>query len=598
MIRKIILSLSLIMAFQIKAESSQADQFKLNTVSIGIGSNCDFDVNNGDTLNDALSSTATEIRLVNNTTYVGQFVPTRGVSLRGGYNSCADAINDIQGSTKSVLDGNNNSGTILILQVNGNYFLENLTITNGQTTGHGGGIALTASDLNVSLDGLLIENNTANLGGGIYKKDGFNALLTIKDSIIKSNLATTDGGGIYFGNDGELVVYGETEIKSNTARRNGGGIMIRGVPSSSTSGSTIATFVAGENLTSGIFNNGANITGGGMFMIEANVNILGGIRQLSGIGEVGFANSNYIINSNQASLTGNGSGGGIFIYDSIVDAQAITITSNSSNFIGGGIGLFSNADGANHLTITRPSSSSCQTTNIGCNIISNNKATTGGGIYSSGNHLSNGLIEIEATNFNNNRADLATIASVTSTKLVIRSSVMYDNGNLAAGGYQDDYAFSVGGANGILEINQSTAVNNRVSTAFIKNNIAKLRSYVNLFYNENSGGPWLENVQGVTLDSQFNCQLVDSANNSNDSSNDTLTVTPTELATYFISTATHDFHLKNTSSLIDYTGDNCVENPGNLASFKDIDGHIRTLKRDLGADESLIFDLIFKNGME
>jgi len=553
-------------------------------VSIGPGPRCDYNTNNSFTLTDVFATTAIEIRLVNSVTYTGQFTPSVGVYIRGGYNHCNDANDDIQGSTLSVLNADF-QGTALTIVNDGDYVFENIKIINGLQTGNGGGggLSLDANDMSLSLDKVTLENNSASNGAGIYKKGINNVTLIIKDSKISGNSAALFGGGIYFSGEGELVVYGETEISNNTAE-NAGGVVL--------SDSTLAIFVGGANSNSGIFSNKATNDGGGLYMeFGSDVIITGSTRNIAGIGQVGTPGENYKIYLNEADSDANnaGSGGGIYIYNAIINMDAITLTNNNANN-GGGIYAANNAS----LNISRPQLGNCQINalEMGCNFISGNNAQLSGGAINS--NSSN--VTIEATNFNNNRANQSTVAQLFASQMKIYSSVLHDNGNLGTGGFVDNSAFIFGGNSDVTFVHL-TAVRNRVASSFINNFNSDFKSYANIFFNDSLTGPWVNNSSAAAV-TTYKCMIVDSANNLSDSVNNLVVAGSASLTQWFDDAANYDFHINENGPLVDYTGTNCDLNPGNSLSPIDIDGDPRTQRRDLGADENLSNDIIFKNGFE
>ncbi len=555
-------------------------------VTLGAGSDCTYDTLQGDTLQDVLNLTPSEVRLVNNVSYVGQFVATAGVKLRGGYASCADAANDTQGNNNAVLDGNF-QGITLTLLISGAYELEKISIINGSNpTDRGGGLLLSGMDMSVLLDQVTVENNEANYGGGIFKGSNLNVLLVIKDSVIKGNYAGFTaglGGGMYFDLGGELVVYGDTQITENEAISGGGGVYLD---------DAVATFVGGINasINSGISFNKSASYAGGLYARGSTVHITGGVVDIPGIGLIGEAGKNFNVFLNESV----GSGGGLY-FDLASNAtlEAVSIVSNKSTSNHGG-GMMVNNNSA--LSMGRPENSGCQiTTSLGCNFFAQNTANLqGGGLYV----WAGAQVNLQSVNFNNNRANAATAAFVTGagSKLIINASVFHDNGNLGAGGFNDQHVMRVT-SSAELEITHSTAVKNRATLGFIVNSSATFKAFNNYFFNHQTG-PWLLN--GGTAQSDYLCQLVDSNNNIADAANYlSLTTLSANDAAFFVDEANNDYHLSDSSVLLDYTGTNCPVNSQVDGNLSDIDGDPRTpLSADLGADENLSNDIIFVDGFE
>ena len=187
---------------------------------------------------------------------------------------------DIDGNDSAdITISGNNASRIFDITGTTTVALDSLTLTNGNSTGAGGGgairvysgVTLTLSDSTVSNSTVgtgyggggisnygtttvvdsVITGNQANIGGGIANAHSFAAALTVVNSTISDNLAATYGGGVYVA-DGTATVQGTT-VHGNTANQFGGGIAA-GMPGS---GGTVTL----ENST--ITGNTANNLGGG-----------------------------------------------------------------------------------------------------------------------------------------------------------------------------------------------------------------------------------------------------------------------------------------------------------------------------------------------
>ncbi len=129
-----------------------------------------------------------------------------------------------RGAFDTVIDGNQLDRVIqvLILCESGcpGLTMSDLTVTGGQVTGNGGGIAV---GRNSNLNRVILRNNQAsNYGGGVYGTD-----YTITNSAVISNSAAY-GGGIAV-RSGYVIVDNAT-ISGNSAGANGGGIATIGEP--------------------------------------------------------------------------------------------------------------------------------------------------------------------------------------------------------------------------------------------------------------------------------------------------------------------------------------------------------------------------------
>ena len=565
--------------------------------TVGPGASCHFNTSNGATLQDGLNSGVPELRLVNTVPFVGTYTPPAGIYVRGGFNSCTDANNDFQGNDPSIIDGDG-LGSTLSFPNNGAYVLELIRITNGAATdpapdNTGGGLNITALDMTLKLDRVVIDNNQAELGAGIYKLGSgglpSNVLLTMVDSSIENNTTITGGfgGGIYFAGAGELVAYGNTLITRNEATY-GGGLFLK---------DATATIVVGPTtLDSGFIANKATLNAGAIYTNNSTLEITGGLKDVAGVGLVGLSGKNYLIMDNLADSDANSSGvgGAMFIYNnSHVILNAVSVVNNQAYESGGAIYAYQGTV----LDVGLPENSNCQTTTLnGCNFFINNKAIlSGGALYATSNTVSS----FQSVNFNGNRAANGTVVQAFASTVNIFSSVMYNNGNFGANGYGDRNSLGTY-SGGTLNIEQVTAVKNRNIDSFIQasNGSDLLNSFNNYFYNPQSG-PWLTVFGGTATVVNHDCQVVDVNNNLSDSTHHLFTATATDNDQLnFIDELNKDFHLADSSVLVDFVGTFCPPNPNLINNGRDIDNDPRTLSADLGADENLSNDIIFENDFE
>src|SRR5262249_23623062 len=128
----------------------------------------------------------------------------------------------IVGPNKGVtVDAGKNSR---VFQVNPNVTasISGLTITEGSTTGSGGGLYNDGG--NVTLTGCPVTRNcttggSTSRGGGVY---GLNGTTTLTDCTVSGNTATGSGGGV-FGYGGTTTLTHCT-VSGNSTSRSGGGL--------------------------------------------------------------------------------------------------------------------------------------------------------------------------------------------------------------------------------------------------------------------------------------------------------------------------------------------------------------------------------------
>lgn len=219
-------------------------------------------------------------------------------------------------------------------------------ITGGNTTGSGGGVAVSINAI-FTMDGGTITGNKAAQNGGGIANISTPCEITVNGGNITSNSAGQYGGGVSVERDGsELVLKGGT-ISQNTAQLGGGGVDFQ-IASFSMSGSVVIS----NNKVTGT-DSSAVKGGGGIYCdYSDSCPISGG--EISGndagIGSGGgvYANkiknlviSNGLITKNKAA----GDGGGVweyFPYESNAVTRTFrlnggTISENTSGRNGGGV---------------------------------------------------------------------------------------------------------------------------------------------------------------------------------------------------------------------------------------------------------------------
>jgi len=128
--------------------------------------------------------------------------------------------------------------------------INNLTISDCNSSDRGGAIYVTSSNATISKSN--ITNNHAIHGGGMFIANETSKVNIVDSSFNKNTATTASGGGIY--TYGKLTIKGNTVISGNVAGYAGGGICINAV---------------GEVIFNGgkIIGNSAGTTGGG---VQAN----------------------------------------------------------------------------------------------------------------------------------------------------------------------------------------------------------------------------------------------------------------------------------------------------------------------------------------
>ena len=109
--------------------------------------------------------------------------------------------------------------------VSGSLYLSHIDISNQQTEGNGGTIAMSAGAAGgreTIIEGSRFAGNQAAKGGALSIETG---RVTVSGTAFESNVAQQNGGAVYVQADGQLVVQGVTFITNNAAQL-GGAIFI------------------------------------------------------------------------------------------------------------------------------------------------------------------------------------------------------------------------------------------------------------------------------------------------------------------------------------------------------------------------------------
>ena len=199
--------------------------------------------------------------------------------------------------------------------------------------------------LNVTLS----NGNVTGSGGGILNEGA----LTVTNSTISGNSVTNDGGGI--ANFGALTVINST-LSANSAGDNAGGIINRGGTATVTN-STLSANSANGSGGGGIANEGALTVTNSTLSANSATNGFGG--GIANVGTLTVINSTLSANS----ATDDFGGGGIANFGALTVTNS-TISGNSATNGGGG-GIYADTFSFGALTVTN-------------SIIADNSATNGG----------------------------------------------------------------------------------------------------------------------------------------------------------------------------------------------------------------------------
>lgn len=277
--------------------------------------------------------------------------------------------------------------------------IEKLTITGGNTTGHGAGIYSNIAGVTLTLDTEAIVsgntvNNTSGYAGGIYITGGNNdrAKLIMKSgSQIKGNYAV-NGGGVYLSNAdlcmsgtaliGETATSPATDSTGGNKATNGGGVYTTssgivwlGYSAPSDNPNAVSPLTDGY----GILHNYASACGGGIYNDGGTIKMKTGAISYNGT----------------PTKTAAANGGGIYNSKGTVNLSGGQITRNQTSY-GGGIystGEYDTLDAKIFLTGTAliggsgTDAASETTGNCAMPYGTSNNLQAGGGIFNTGGNI-------------------------------------------------------------------------------------------------------------------------------------------------------------------------------------------------------------------
>ncbi len=571
---------------------------------------CDYQ-----TINDAITNgeDGIEIRITSaeQTYHENINIADKNVTLKGGYETCEDAIADNNnGQRITIEDDPDLDGPLINITANlptKKVTLENLFLTKGN-----GGIVTIDAELNLFLNNIELYDNTRTLGGGIYIKDenedGITqtTIIEAKDLIIHENLAINRGGGIYCAGHNNVMHIDDTGNISNTGIYSNSASIGGGVRAYD--GCTINYYGRGP-----ISHNKASNDGGAIAVATPDLNQepdgLGGKVYLYGY-EVcdqnncrGNNNFPIHIHDNRADDEQNniGNGGAIHITGpgSIVEAYNVKVENNHA-YLGG---AFAVEEGAEFITGSAAAISgtnfvgSCWD-NQYCNQIINNKARNRGGVIRVG---PNATAHIASSFMSKNRANLGTVSAVEYENALLRieSSIAINNGYQGIDEgllYQGVfYVFGLNVESTMLELAFVTAADNNALNRTIYNAAGSVNITSSIIYDETSGDVYEQS--GDVESELFDCLIVHEDNSLIPLLPSRVTVTDP----MFRNPENGDYHLSLQSPAADYCDDSVTE-----PIYLDVDNETRgwdnpyisddETKFDIGADE--VSDLIFKDNFE
>lgn len=602
------------------AESSfeNATVSGISFATVGDDNDCDFRV--GDTkIQDAINDNSQfdEVRIAGDQTYTENLIITdRSVKLRGGYNSCADAIIDNQDTDQhATIDGDVASRATILMNSTTTDIrvvtLENLRLINGgglEGEVNVGGVAGVDTNLVLFLERMEITNNSSNqaAAGGInlFNSNGTSTSMTANDIRVQNNEGV-DGGGLYCnGPNNSVEISGASSIAFNSAENGGGAYITNGCELNMYSGQEFGNLAT---LFDGINSNEATENGGGIYVSAgASANFNSNTRCVnSAFGQcIIFAGSQ----STTVNITANSAGqdgGGVYVIDpdSAVNFNTGVINLNTAGQDGGGVyvdnqatfNMFWQGEKAEPFT---PLYRTCFNSES-CSELSGNKAVFGGAIFVN----QSGLANVLRTHIKGNQghAQQTTFGAVSyilgnDSQLVLEGSIITGNG---AG--TENYLFrNFDGINGnriALRLLNSTVADNDVATEIFGLNQSSLNVAASIVSEPNAVAILQEtNDDG---NATFECVVV---NEETSLQNSTL-FDVVEDGPGFVDRNNGDYHIDPVSSpAVDLcesiVSSDLLDIDLEARGFDDANVSDFSGPFDAGADETYTSDVIFKNGFE
>ena len=440
-----------------------------------------------------------------------------------------------EGNEKAEINGND-LDRVFTVSNNAELNLQNITVTGGQTTFGGGGIANLGT---LSLTNSLITDNSANRGGGLFNTASGKATLT--NSVISLNNAITDGGGIFNNSEISLLdaeTLGEITLDQSTVSENTAG----------GSGGGIASFIGRTILTdSTVADNTAAVDGGGIIAQGAD---------------------STFDSAREFTLT---------------DSQ---ITNNRSGQDGGGLYVTSNVSPDDRVTLTNTS------------ISTNTAERDGGGIYNASDTVivDNGVVRgNEAINSGGGIfASGIGAQTVLSSSLVSENTAAVDGGGIFSNASSDVFVLKSTVGNNEATRNGGGINNDGLTTNIVNSTVSNNQSGVN------GGGVFTESgavtnlpnstVSGNTANNDGGGIFNQPTRGSVDPFGNVVVGVPGGTTNLFNTTVT-----QNTADV----DDNGTGNGGGIANRRFSDGNIRFLPSNVDSQNSIIagnFDSPENNG--
>lgn len=294
-------------------------------------------------------------------------------------------LSGVSATLNSATVNDNQAGThggAILATAGGSLLIENNSVVQGNEalTGSGGAISVSGTGTTINNSDLL--NNTAQVNGGALAVSGA-AVALQNTSRLADNVATTGSGGALHAVGGTVTSTSAT-VEDNQAQNHGGAFFLQDVTTSSTLGGALFT------------HNGALTGSGGALYLQNSVvrlnnsDAISNTAQVDGGGLYATSTSNVTLENTsvlQDNLATTGNGGGLYTSGGTVSLVQASLTANVAQGNGGGLlatgGATVGLSGASAVTGNRA------LTGSGGGII----ATGGGTLSLTGSSVANNIAE-------------------------------------------------------------------------------------------------------------------------------------------------------------------------------------------------------------
>ncbi|MFK8012205.1 MAG: hypothetical protein AB8B80_09210 [Marinicellaceae bacterium] len=494
-------------------------------VTVGNTGDCNFNVGENK-IQDAIDSRADEIRVIEGTYNENITIENRDLVLKGGYATCADALNDnqIPDSINTIINAAAFGSTIKIL---GNTQRNDVTLDHIQVTGgagdlntFGSGILFNNADVAVNLNHIWIADNTYLFGGGISIIGGDTDIFA--SNMMVTNNSASFGGGIYCdGNTGlnSLFIYGDSDngfgISGNQATSENGGGDGGGVYLSNGCVFTSYVGTSGGFLDfRGISVNTATRHGGGIYASSGSKVNLTGFQECALIFCFGYDSEPVNVSNNIANSDEDfeGNGGGIYAIGTETEINVLNgLISFNQAFNGGGVlasdsaTFYTNSVYKKNTDCWSPGSCNQITDNLAIRYVEF-PASLGGAFYSD----NGGNSMIHRTHVQRNRADSATAVYIaafnTNFSLTSEGSLFTGNGVGGASNTNDRSVFIVNGTSE-LELLYATIADNNPVQSVLNNASGTLIVKSSIIHETNNDALVFSSITGE-FNNEFSCVVV------------------------------------------------------------------------------------------